>query len=243
MPPPTIRYRNAPTEPILVERGCEPTPVGRRDRVILPEVVEDGDGQVAPAIALVGRRLRDPADQELERALGIARLERSEDVGLSVARSSSRTPSMRGGASSLSTNAATRAGGCAPTNSATTRPSRKPFTAGMPWTRRWPPGPGSRRRPLREGDRLFAALHLGVEHRRERVARAAPRGPEVDDHGVSRDRFDHVLLEGLLGDVHVGVNGDEPPRIILSRRRADESRHPSGEPGPLDDPDDSVDVP
>ena len=97
-----------------------------------------------------------------------------------------------------------------PVNSATTRPSRKAFTAGMPLTEY-----GSREArvgvdvDLDERDRVPRVLDRRLDHRREGVARAAPVRPEVDEHGLSRRSRDHLLLEGLFGGVdrHQALSG------------------------------------
>ena len=47
-----------------------------------------------------------------------------------------------------------------------------------------------------------ASLDLALEHRRERLAGAAPVGPEVDDDGQLVRALEDVAVEGLFGDVH-----------------------------------------
>ena len=50
---------------------------------------------------------------------------------------------------------------------------------------------------LGQRDLAVARGHGLLEHRRERAARAAPRGPEVDDDGQLARALDDVALEGL----------------------------------------------
>ena len=54
---------------------------------------------------------------------------------------------------------------------------------------------------LRERDLALALGDRLLEHRRELAARAAPRGPEVDDDRQLARALDDVLLEGGLGGV------------------------------------------
>ena len=69
------------------------------------------------------------------------------------------------------------------------------------------------REPLREAlvgvdvdldqrDGTCPRFDRGLEHGREGMARAAPLGPEVDEHRPLRGPRDHVGLERLLGHVH-----------------------------------------
>ena len=119
-----------------VERAREPAAVGGRERVVLAEVVEDRDRELAQTLALGRSRIGHSVEDELERSLGLVASSAASTSGCSpVARSSSSTPSIFGGASSWSRNDETTAGDWAPANSATTRPSRNPFTAGIPCTR------------------------------------------------------------------------------------------------------------
>src|SRR6185436_1292938 len=54
---------------------------------------------------------------------------------------------------------------------------------------------------LGERDLVAALVHEPLEHRRQLPARAAPFGPEVDDHRHLVRALDDVLLEGRLGGV------------------------------------------
>ena len=75
-----------------------------------------------------------------------------------------------------------------PANSATTRPSRKAFTAGMPLTENRCERPGWRRRRPDERDRAFARLDRGLEHRRERWQGPHQSAQKSTSTGRSADR-------------------------------------------------------
>src|SRR5919199_2273137 len=90
---------------------------------------------------------------------------------------------------------------------------------------------------LHEREPPITRRRLALEHRRERVARAAPLGPEVDDDGQLARALDDVGLEGRLGHVHgpnlaatlVAVRAmvlDAPGRPLRLEER------PPPEPGP-----------
>ena len=71
-----------------------------------------------------------------------------------------------------------------------------------------PEGLGDRGVPvdveLGQVDLALAGGGSALERRRELAARAAPLGPEVDDHGHLARALEHLLLEGLLGYVEHG---------------------------------------
>ena len=106
--------------------------------------------------------------------------------------------------------ASTACGGCAPANSATTSPSLKALTAGIPWmlksrARFWLLSVStltSSTLPARCCDGL-------LEHRSELAAGGAPLGPEVDDHRHLLGALDDGGCECLLGDVHISID----PRV------------------------------
>ena len=62
------------------------------------------------------------------------------------------------------------------------------------------------------GDRDLAAVFLGdfVQHRCEHLARAAPFGPEIDQHRMTR--LQHVLVEGGVGNVFDGCTHGKSSR-------------------------------
>ena len=117
-----------------------------------------------------------------------------------------RPPACRprsGPGASLCTKAVTWASGRAPMNWSTTLPSLD--------------GEDGRDRLHAEGlgdprvvvdvdfgqlDGTVGGGHRLLEHRPERRAGAAPRGPEVDDDRHRRAAGQHIGLEGLVGDVH-----------------------------------------
>ena len=55
---------------------------------------------------------------------------------------------------------------------------------------------------LHELDRTRARLDLALQHGGERMARPAPLGPEVHDHGALVRAVEDGVVEGELGDVH-----------------------------------------
>ena len=127
----------------------------------------------------------------------------------SARRSDASSPASTSRSASLGTspskNRSTAGGGWTPTNSSTTWPSLNAFTAGMPWI--WKAGEicwlasvssfASTTSPSRARGGL-------LEDRRQRAARTAPLGPEVDDDRRRARALDDLLLEGRLGDVDDG---------------------------------------
>ena len=91
-------------------------------------------------------------------------------------------------------------------NSSTTLPSLNALTAGIDWI----PNACERRGLASVStltsstwpSRLATAFSITGA---ERAARAAPLGPEVDDHGLLEGALDDVALEGLFG----GVDGHD----------------------------------
>ena len=115
----------------------------------------------------------------------------------------------------------TCAGGRAPMNSSTTLPSLNAFTAGIDWI------PKACDKPrvgvgvdLDELDLAVALGHGLLDHGPERAARAAPLGPEVDDHGLLEGALDDVALEGVFSGVDGHGCEDRRPWISGSTRTA-----------------------
>ena len=109
------------------------------------------------------------------------------------ARSSSIAPSRRGGASNSSTKSATPVGERTPTNSATTRPSLNPLTAGIPWMPYSAESAGSRRRRSWRA-RRFPSGSRPLARARESVHGMArtrpPRNPRSPGSlGIARPRL------------------------------------------------------
>ena len=64
----------------LVERCREPAAIGAHERVVGVEALEQRHRNLAQPVALLGRGCRDRADDELERALGVAGVEGGDDI-------------------------------------------------------------------------------------------------------------------------------------------------------------------
>ena len=102
--------------------------------MLVAELAEQADGQGDQPLALLAVGGVDRFEQQLERAFVVVLFERLDDLGqLPGCLSSASSRSAAVGPVSSSRNCATAAGGCAPTNSRTTSPSRNAFTAGIPW--------------------------------------------------------------------------------------------------------------
>ena len=67
---------------------------------------------------------------------------------------------------------------------------------------------------LCEGDLPVALADRLLQHRRQRLARAAPVGPEVDDDGQGLRLLDDVGFEGVCGDVHLRRRRGLSPRAL-----------------------------
>ena len=209
-----------------VERRREPAPVGHR------RAGRRGRGRRRPrprahaAVSLV----REAPSGSSSRMRSSARACSPASSALSTSGSSprSRAPRAharsRGGASSSSTNDATAAGPTCTDELGDDAPVTEPLDR-----RNALDADTSPQRPGFASTSTFAsstapsrALDLLLEHRRERVARAAPRRPEVDDHRQLVRPLDDVLVERLLGHVrrHLAAN------VARARRRRRRRRSP-----------------
>ena len=112
---------------------CEPAAVARPPSDARPEIGEERDHRLADAVAPLGIGVRESL-RAAARAPARPRRRRAprRRRGRRPRRPASCSAAL--GALSPSTNARTRSGGSAPTNSSTTCPFRNAFTAGMPRT-------------------------------------------------------------------------------------------------------------
>ena len=191
-----------------VERGREPTAVRHRHGIVLAQVVEDRERELAQPVAALGRRAGDLREEEIERSLGIVHFEGCKDVGqLAVRAQAVDDPvRLRRGEELVEKR---RDGDRRPRTDelGDDPPVLECLHGGNPLD------PEHRREPgvrvdvdLRQLDRARTGCDLGLQDRRERPTRAAPRGPEVDDDRALVRALDHVALECRLRDVHATSN-------------------------------------
>ena len=119
--------------------------------------------------------------------------------------------------------------GSAPTNPSTGWPLSKAITAGIDWMPSWPAICGCSSMFILTSVDLAAGIgDRLLQRRRQLLARAAPRRPEIDQNRLARRRRQHVGAErgrrDVLDRARFGLRRDarrshSPCPIISSRRR------------------------
>ncbi len=181
------RLRGVPTS---VERGRQPAAVCDRHGIVVAEVVEDRQCELAEPLAPLGRRVGDLVEDEVERLARArpprarrgrreARRSRAEllDDAVDTRRREQLVEERRDGDRRARPDELGR------------RRGRRlnAFTAGIPCTRNVAESPGfASTSTFARIDGAVARRDLLLEHGRQRTARAAPGGPEVDDDRAAR---------------------------------------------------------
>src|SRR5262245_40787299 len=205
----------------LVEGCSQPASVARGERVIGPELPEEGDHDLPDALAALGIRGLELAEQPLEDTLVVLLCEWPEDLGELPRVRKLREQELRRGWSGqpleklLDDRRRHRAGelvhDLAVPEGLHVRDPAHAVALGELLVRV--------RVDLGEDDGTAARLDRVLEDRGQHLARAAPVGPEVDDDRDARGAFDHVLLEGFCRDVHLRLWRAPSRRALVGLRR------------------------
>ena len=185
-----------------VERRREPAAVRRRSRVLVSELVEDRERELAKPVALAraarpgsASRIRSSA-RSWSSASSAARTSGSSPLS----RRSSTTPSRAAERELVEERATARETEHRRTRRRRGRPERLDGRDALDAVHRGEPGLAST--STLASSTAPSRAPISSSSTGQGAARAAPRGPEVDDDGTLARALDDVVLEGRLGDVH-----------------------------------------